>query len=97
MKFSIHDLFLATLWAAIIVSSCLGMLRLYSESDGRPWYDPGKQGIQLGMNLLLGTACGGFVGCFIRAHWRGPLIGLAIAVGTDVILLYFLMKQYSAG
>ena len=96
MKFSIRDLLLATFWAAIIVSSCLAMLRLYSGGDWRPWYDPGKQGMQLGMNLFLGAACGGFVGCFLRAHWRGPLIGLAVAVALDVLWFGYLFCQYSA-
>ena len=71
------------------------MMRLY-QGNG-PWEDPGKQGMQLGMNLFLGVACGGIVGCFLQAHWRGPLIGLAVAVAVDMIWLYYLMRQYSAG
>jgi hypothetical protein len=95
MKFSIRDLLLATLWAAIAVSFVLAMFRLY-PGNGYPWQDPGKQGMQLGLNLLFGVACGGFVGCFWQAYLRGPIIGFAVAVAVDMIWLYYLFQQYSA-
>ena len=84
MKFSIRDLLLVTFWAAVLTAVLLDMWRLYPANDWRPWYSPDKQGAQFVLNLCVGTAASGIVGCFSPLRWRGPIIGMAIALVAAV-------------
>src|SRR5687767_14119057 len=88
VQFSIATLLVGTFWLAALLAATLAINDLRTVPGWRPWswyLDNDWQRSQFVNNIVVGVSLGGIAGALVRRPIAGPLAGLGLALGADVL------------